>query len=848
MPRKTLRIPLATEFLNRDATLTKDSRLINCYVEKYYDGRTAIVKRPGLSSSQELGTQLGQGIISHLDSLVTVAGNTVYNSKLVGGSQSISTNNEVVYFEKLSLPLDQFTPSAPNVSPNAALPPVTTDPLSATLSSSSSSRISIDKLPVNTTAIDGLSVSVTSKDYLIIKGNRAAYYWNGYDNKVTQITDNNYPRFTVAGIVQLDGYIFVMDQDGVIYNSNLQDHTKWNSLDFIQAEVEPDGGVAIVKHLNYLIAFGKWSMEFFYDAANPLGSPLARIDNAFAPIGCANGNSVVAMDTSVIWVSQTKEDNGKAGRGREVMMLSGMSPKKISTPFIERILANDSLTTVRAMSLKNNGHDFYILTLVDSSITLVYDITANLWVQWTGINDFSFFLSESCTIGKTNNVTLLEESNIPINGLDLGLYFQMPLVDGKYLVTTQTNDIFSIYDGNTTAFIYDTNIQLKWTIPITGRYDNYVPVNINQIYNNGKAYFTDSPNNILIIDIYAKTVQVIPITISGKVISSLSTVNFSGTYITADVVNVDNSVSVYLVNILTGVSTLLTTIAAADDVIAHSFTVRTFIYGNYVHIPAKSGSNLVFYRYSITTNLLVDTKIISSSTASTLINVDVQNGFFSFKDGVTGKITVSYLSTIVTTIATGIPYGTNPTSVLVDQIYQYVNVYDNISMYTYTYTGTLVNTIATLISFSDTPIHVSYILKSESFFSPVFHTNLTGTDYVLDYNSGRVSTISELYYSDSANVMNVHVITPNIDIGTSQRKFTSELEVIGDKVAGTLQVSYSKDDYTSWIPYRNITLSNDRAKIHRLGKYRRSAFEFYYTGSTPLRLEAFDLTIDGGED
>lgn len=75
-----------------------------------------------------------------------------------------------------------------------------------------------------------------------------------------------------------------------------------------------------------------------------------------------------------------------------------------------------------------------------------------------------------------------------------------------------------------------------------------------------------------------------------------------------------------------------------------------------------------------------------------------------------------------------------------------------------------------------------------------------------------------------------------------------QLEVIGDKVDGTLQVSYSKDDYTSWIPYRNITLSNDRAKIHRLGKYRRSAFEFYYTGSTPLRLEAFDLTIDGGED
>ena len=186
-----------------------------------------------------------------------------------------------------------------------------------------------------------------------------------------------------------------MDENAVIYNSTLSDPTAWNALDFISANIEPGSGVAIAKAQNYLIALKSWSTEFFYDAANPVGSPLSPVMNAFTLIGCASGDSVASIDGTIAWVSKTRQ------KGRAVHIMAGLEQQKVSTPDIERILNADALTNVYAYGVKISGHTFYVLGLKDSGITLVYDFTSQSWALWTSMTAQA---TKPCTIVSADGV------------------------------------------------------------------------------------------------------------------------------------------------------------------------------------------------------------------------------------------------------------------------------------------------------------------------------------------------------------------------------------------------------------------------------------------------------------
>lgn len=187
-------------------------------------------------------------------------------------------------------------------------------------------------------------------------------------------------RTTVPGVVYLDGYFFVMDDKARIYNSALGDGSSWNALDFLTAEKEPGSGIAIAKSENYVIAFKSWSTEYFYDAANAVGSPLSPVDNGFILVGCASGASVASLDGSLFWVSQTRQ------KGRSVHMMTGIqNVNQISTPDIERVLNADDLASIYSYGVKIGGHMFYVLTLKTTGVTLVYDLVSKSWSQWTSL-------------------------------------------------------------------------------------------------------------------------------------------------------------------------------------------------------------------------------------------------------------------------------------------------------------------------------------------------------------------------------------------------------------------------------------------------------------------------------
>lgn len=255
---------------------------------------------------------------------------------------------------------------------------------------------------------------------------------------LTKISDADFPGNagrTLAGtFAHMDGYAFVMDSTGRIYNSDLNSISGWTANSFITANLNPDGGVGCIKHRNHIIAFGTQSYEVFYNAGNAAGSPLARRDEASRTIGLINKDSLVALEDTVAFV-------GTADRGGlAVYILDGFDTKRISTPEIESQLILTSLTNIKATANKIMGRTF--IYVVCGSTTYVYCVEENLWHEvssqtplWnrmagvaSGSSYVTYAVSTSSTGGK---VYILNPANFVFqdDGYTYTASFQTSLID-----------------------------------------------------------------------------------------------------------------------------------------------------------------------------------------------------------------------------------------------------------------------------------------------------------------------------------------------------------------------------------------------------------------------------------
>lgn len=377
-----MRIPLAVTIGSRSASLSQDSRLVNALIETQGQRRKVRI-RPGLSQytiipSLPVSTAQGIYFFQSAGWYIVILNNTVYKVTTGGTSSTLGT------------------------------------------------------VVAGTYSFSETDGATTGAGVVFFQNGTNGYYYNNKTATFGAITDVNFPPNQtpslplVPGMAYLDDQFYVMTNTGAIYNpTNQEDPTVWNALNFITKFSEPDTGIALVKHLSYVLAFGLWSGEFFFDNFNATGSPLARNDTVKMEIGCSNANSVVRIQTqqTVIWIGQSRET------GNGVYRLDGLSPKKISSPEIDQYLDADSLTSVRAFAVTVKGHPLYILSLISSNITFVYDLHENEWYQWTSDNgagvenrfQYDFFASEDAAFGN-NNSLLLHATNGTISNLSTTVY------------------------------------------------------------------------------------------------------------------------------------------------------------------------------------------------------------------------------------------------------------------------------------------------------------------------------------------------------------------------------------------------------------------------------------------
>ena len=317
------KIPLQCPIATRDGTLSKDSLMRNCYSEVCEGGKVTR-KRPGLSLGRQLTPGVGQGLFINNNVPYAIQNDTIVNLDTGVGT---------------------------------AIPAVTV---------AGQQYQSLSDVPFGTS---------------LLKSGDGLWVFTG--GVCTKVVDPNYPALTVFGIAYLDGTYYVMDGFGKVFGSALEDATTWPALNFIGADATLGLGAAITRHLNYIVAFYEHGTQFFYDAANPTGSPLSPVGNASWTTGAAVGSSVVEISDQTFWIGQTRQ------RGRTIETFNGLAKSIVSTPFIEKILNRSQFTDVGGLvfsfGLKTDGHTFFVLTITDVGCTLVYDAIMNEWHAWTSV-------------------------------------------------------------------------------------------------------------------------------------------------------------------------------------------------------------------------------------------------------------------------------------------------------------------------------------------------------------------------------------------------------------------------------------------------------------------------------
>lgn len=237
----------------------------------------------------------------------------------------------------------------------------------ATTAGNSAGAAPVWPTTVNATVADG-TVTWTCKAY------------SGFPTKNGMIT-------LVPTPVVLDSYVFVNLKDDIdIWNSNVDDPYSWTSGNYISAELYSDPITALSKNNNYVYAVGTHSVEIFYDAANPTGTPLARYDAGVKQFGTptTSWRSVVQTDKEIVMLA------GAGAGGFSVWTIDGFKEKDIGIPAVRLYLNSVNGASFKAYCVNTSGQKLYVLT--DSSRTWVYSFETEMWFEWEspGSTKFNF--------------------------------------------------------------------------------------------------------------------------------------------------------------------------------------------------------------------------------------------------------------------------------------------------------------------------------------------------------------------------------------------------------------------------------------------------------------------------
>lgn len=553
------RLPLVVQTANRDGTFTKDARLVNCYLETDEQGEVWVYKRAGIAPFLSLGAKPGYGVFYWEGSTYSIFEDKFYKNGVLFHT-GLDTTNGLYWFSSIKgavpklvfgngkktyaytdagVTVTSLTTSAAGgtIAAGTYYYVVTAiTPQGETVRSSEFSVVTTGATSSNTINWDTFA---TATGYRIYKGTAAgvetAYYSVGVVNTYVDTgtagtvgtppsvgilsndlhsIDTNFPAQTVKGIVYLNGATYVMQSAAKIWGSVINSVSvpgDWSAIDFIEAQIEPDNGVALQKQLVYVIAFGEWSTEVFFDAGNPVGSPLGPVQGSKISYGCEHADSVQRIDDMLFWLSTSQT------AAVQISMLSQLTHTVISTKPIDRLLQASDLTSIFSWQLKIDGHNFYVITVKNANLTLAYDISEGQWFQWTD-TDGNYMPIVASTYDTQNRHILQHESNGKLyyasmlnyndDGMKIFVDIYTPIFDATTARRKQLAMMRFVGDQDRGSLLhvrYSDNDYKSWSNFRTVKLDAKKPTLINCGTFTRRAYhlrhWSDTPLRLQAIDV-----------------------------------------------------------------------------------------------------------------------------------------------------------------------------------------------------------------------------------------------------------------------------------------------------------------------------------------------------------
>jgi len=184
-----------------------------------------------------------------------------------------------------------------------------------------------------------------------------------------------YPDVDLPGTV-LDvcfgiGFFFFVTGAGRCYSSGIN-VTTIDPAHFVTAEAKPDGLLRCLYFNDQLYLLGPDSIEVWGKPINPALFPLNRV--TVIPRGIAGPDCVTGtengIDLGLIIVSKNDQ----------VMRINGYTPERISTPDVERDIAEvTDKTTIEMTSFVSEGH--MMVKVRSPTWCWLYDLTTQCWVE-----------------------------------------------------------------------------------------------------------------------------------------------------------------------------------------------------------------------------------------------------------------------------------------------------------------------------------------------------------------------------------------------------------------------------------------------------------------------------------
>lgn len=234
--------------------------------------------------------------------------------------------------------------------------------------------------------------------------------------------------------VFLDGYLFVADLKGNIWNSNLNTPLTFSPSNFLTAEAYPDTINALVRVNNYVVALGYESIEYFYDAANLNGSPLARYDSGSKPIGSLGAPCVVG---DAIYFIGKRQHESFGFYSIENFKLTKLSNNSVDRR-LQHLSSAGAFIAVNPISL--SGHSTVAISTwlsngallpLDLRAMQVYDLSNGMWTT------FTFTLTPSAGPVKQTAVFASADVSLPAGISEMSSGFILAFSKDVYKFSTE---------------------------------------------------------------------------------------------------------------------------------------------------------------------------------------------------------------------------------------------------------------------------------------------------------------------------------------------------------------------------------------------------------------------------